>query len=922
MPIRITGLNSGLDTEAIISALVSSYNYKTNKYKKAQTKLSWKQDAWKTLNTKIYSLYSSVGSLKLSSAYNLKSTTVSDTTKATVTASNSAPSGTQSLNIISVAQAGYLTGGQLDSSTTTSTTLAELGYTGGDAKINVTKGDGTTTSVTVTQGTTVANFVAELKDAGVSASYDETNHRIFVSSKNTGKDNDFTLTGGNTDGVSALYKLGLNVGSKATDATYATYEKYYDADGNQLQQNVVDAIKKYQEAQKTYETDTAKNANLSASYGYASAYSAMMEALAKVPSADDAKKLQKLLGMTATQRVDSLMDADGNVYTEADKDSLGNTIYSYKDENGQVSYIRKMVTYSDTDGTIYTKNDDGTYTDGDGHVWSATGEKDDDGNTKYSYTAEDGTVKTAVIKENTDYYNVTATETGTGRMKYTDTNGVTYTPNDDNTFAGSDGNTYKLSDDGTTFTQVDSNGNAVSGGKTATVDTSKTEEIKKTEYHQVAQNSDIKRATDVLSDIKGAEANKDILTDDFISELTSNIEKVNTFEQAEDTLDSTDASSRASIMSAVKDAYASNGTTGVTELTNTYAAQITANKAEMDTAQATMNDNKVLSKLASIDTSTTEGVEEYNKALTEFVSEVQNVHEITKAGSAQYNTDAKKIDGTDSEITLNGITYTSSLNTYSINGLSITALQATGAGDTNAISITTSTDTQGIYDKIKDFLTQYNSLINEITSLYNADSAKGYDPLTDEEKDAMSDTEVEKWEQKIKDSLLRRDDSLEAVMNAMTSSMSKGVEVNGKTYYLSNFGIKTLGYLNAPENQQNAYHIDGDSDDTATSGNTDKLMSMITSDPDTVVAFMQQLTGNLYDAIGDKMKSSSVSSIYKVYNDKEMASEYSDYTDLIKKWEQKLQDQEDYYYNKFSAMETALSKLNSQTSSLSNLFGG
>ena len=57
------------------------------------------------------------------------------------------------------------------------------------------------------------------------------------------------------------------------------------------------------------------------------------------------------------------------------------------------------------------------------------------------------------------------------------------------------------------------------------------------------------------------------------------------------------------------------------------------------------------------------------------------------------------------------------------------------------------------------------------------------------------------------------------------------------------------------------------------------------------------------------------------YNDKEMASEYSDYTDLIKKWEEKLQDKEDYYYKKFSSMETALSKLNSQTSSLSGLFG-
>ena len=69
------------------------------------------------------------------------------------------------------------------------------------------------------------------------------------------------------------------------------------------------------------------------------------------------------------------------------------------------------------------------------------------------------------------------------------------------------------------------------------------------------------------------------------------------------------------------------------------------------------------------------------------------------------------------------------------------------------------------------------------------------------------------------------------------------------------------------------------------------------------------------------MKSSTLSSIYTVYNDKEMASEYSDYTDLITKWEEKLQDKEDYYYSKFSAMETALAKLNSSSSSLSSLLG-
>lgn len=419
MPIRITGLTSGLDTEAIISALVSSYNYKTNKYKKAQTKLSWKQDAWKTLNTKIYSLYSSVGSMKLSTAYNLKSTTVSDSTKATVKAGNNAPTGTQQLNIIKVAQAGYLTGAQLSSKTTTSTTLAELGYTGGDAKINLTKGDGTTKEITLTQGSTVGDVIASLKDAGVSANYDATNHRIFISSKDTGKDNDFTLTGANTEGARALYQMGLAVGSDATNATYKSYTQYYDADETQLKSKVTTAIKDYKDAKTAYEKASAQNANLTSAYGYATAYTEMMDALENSGlSDDDQKKLKTLLGMSATQRVNSVMDAAGNVYTEAGKDADGNTIYAY-DNNGTKQYIQKVVTYQGSDNLTYKANDDGTYTDKDGHVWTATGDKDDDGNAKYSYTSDDGTTTTISIKENVAYYNATGTSHKIGD-KYTD----------------------------------------------------------------------------------------------------------------------------------------------------------------------------------------------------------------------------------------------------------------------------------------------------------------------------------------------------------------------------------------------------------------------------------------------------------------------------------------------------------------------
>lgn len=902
MPIRITGLNSGLDTEAIISALVSSYNYKTDKYKKAQTKLSWKQDAWKSLNTKIYSLYNNVGNLRFSTSYNLKSTTCSDSTKATVTAGSSAPNGTQRLNITQIAQAGYLTGGKLASGTGTGTTLAELGYTGGDGKITVTKGDGTTTDIEVAQGTTVGSFITSLKNAGLSANYDSTNNRIYVSSKETGTANDFTLTGANVDGANALYALGLNVGSDATSATYTSYTKYYDADTDTIKTNVTNGVNAYKAALDAYKTASAQNANLSAAYGYASAYSAMMDTLSKVTDESDRNNLRTLLGMTATQRVNSVMDADGNVYTKSGTDDKGNTIYSYG-EGADKKYIKSVVTYTGSDNKTYTLNANKTYTDEDGNVWKASKEKDNDGNTYYTHTLEDGTVEKITISAETSYYSVNASTERTTTYTVGD---VTYTSNADGTYTGSDGKTYEFGENGTSLVCKDD-----SSIPAVDLTDAEMKETTKTVYGNDAELSGVARSADVLSEIK--EKEKDVLTDDAVKELTSNISTVNTFETTTDTLAENDDYSRAKIADAIQKAYASGGAKAVTAEVNKYADIIATNKDVMEANQKTMDEHSALAKIATMEDGT-------DAAIEAFVTQVQETHNITE--NQKFSEGAKKIDGQDAKIKLNGIEYQNATNSFSINGLNIVAQAETGPNDEDAITITTQTDVQGIYDKVKDFLTQYNALINEITSLYNAESAKGYEPLTDDEKDAMSDTEIEKWEEKIKSALLRRDDSLESIMNAMTSSMSKGVKIGDKTYYLSNFGINTLGYLNAPANEQNAYHINGDEDDSATAGKEDKLMAAIVADPDTVIEFMQKLSTNLYNAVGDKMKATTLSSSYTVYNDKEMASEYSDYTDLIKKWEEKLQEKEDYYYNKFSSMETALSKLNSQSSSLSGLLGG
>lgn len=937
MPIRITGLNSGLDTEAIISALVSSYNYKTQKYKKAQTKLSWKQDAWKTLNAKIYSLYTGLDEMRFSKNFNMKRTTVSDSTKVSVTASSSAPNGTQKLNVIKMAQAGYLTGGKLADNTSEATTLAELGYTGGNGTINLTKGDGTTAKIEITQGTTVKSFLTSLKEAGVTANYDNVNKRIYVSSEKSGVDNDFTLTGADVDGANALFAMGLSVNSSATQATYESYAKYnyvdYDktkGDVADILQNVKGALDAYRAAQEAYKKASAQNANMSAAYGYATAYAAMKDALAGSGlSAADQEKLQTLLGMSATDRVNSVMDASGNVYSQVKTDS--DLYTTYKDENG--NYIQRVITNQGSDGNTYTLNNDGNYVDASGNVYTATGVTAADGSLEYKTTLPDGTDVTVNFddkNQTTTFYEATKSEVGTGFYEYTDSDKVTYTPNDTGTYVGSDGKNYILY--GTTMMEVDAQGNQVTGGRTATVGAGA--EIMKDVYTRGAARSDVKISTEVLEDLKTGNAS---LTDEFLSGLTGNVIAVKTYEEGADILDdgdpatSPEAYSREDIIADVKSAYAtgtyvdangvtqnlgSSGAAGVTALTNTYAAEIKNNNAVMEDAQETMEEHSVLASIAA----TKAGSAEETTALNDFVTQVQNAKNILN--TANYNSDAKKVDGQDALIKVNDIVYEGSSNAFSINGLNINLQGVTGDGEENAITITTQTDTQGIYDKIKDFLTQYNSLINEMNALYNADTAKGYEPLSDEERSAMSESEIEKWEAKIKDSLLRRDDTLSSVISTMTTAMSQGYEVNGKKMYLSSFGIKTLGYFIAPENQHNAYHIDGDEDDASVKGNEDKLMTAITQDPDAVINFFQQLSQGLYDEVGKKMRATTLSSSYTVYNDKEMASEYSDYTDVIKKWEEKLQAQEDYYYQKFSQMETALAKLNSQSSSLANLLGG
>lgn len=277
--------------------------------------------------------------------------------------------------------------------------------------------------------------------------------------------------------------------------------------------------------------------------------------------------------------------------------------------------------------------------------------------------------------------------------------------------------------------------------------------------------------------------------------------------------------------------------------------------------------------------------------------------------------DSKKIGAAQAKLEINGVTFESNTNTFTING----STYQINAETSENISIATSDDTSGIYNMIKDLLTQYNKTLTEMSKAYNAESTT-YEPLTDEEKEVLSDKQIEDWEKKVKDSILRKDSSLNDVMNAMKEAMFTSIEIDGEQYSLSSFGISTLGYYSADENERYTYHIDGDKDDEHTSGNTDKLAAAIAEDPDKVARFFSKLSQTLYEKLDAQMKSTDYSSAYKVYDDKRMKTEYDDYTKKISELEKKLQDAEDRYYKKFSAMETMLSSINSKGDALSSLF--
>ncbi|OOC63751.1 flagellar filament capping protein FliD [Paenibacillus ihbetae] len=271
-----------------------------------------------------------------------------------------------------------------------------------------------------------------------------------------------------------------------------------------------------------------------------------------------------------------------------------------------------------------------------------------------------------------------------------------------------------------------------------------------------------------------------------------------------------------------------------------------------------------------------------------------------------------KDEGEDAIYSVNGVTLNSSTNSVLINGNQVT-LNGIGQATIGAV-----TDRSGIVDKIKSFVEQYNALIDTFSTAITTRKNRDYAPLTDEEKEAMTEKQIEQWEKKAREGTLYNDSILRDSLSSMRISLNTPLNVDsGQISMLSQIGIT----VKSSYTENGKLEIDEAKLNDAINNQFDQVKQLfVTGSSKSEVNGKSNLgigdrlyniLNNQIDAIKDKIGSSG---IVTTIDDSIMGKELKELNTQEAIWKSKLLDIEDRYYKQFAAMERALQKLNSQSS--------
>ncbi len=279
--------------------------------------------------------------------------------------------------------------------------------------------------------------------------------------------------------------------------------------------------------------------------------------------------------------------------------------------------------------------------------------------------------------------------------------------------------------------------------------------------------------------------------------------------------------------------------------------------------------------------------------------------------------------GNDAKVVINGIESDRSSNSFTQDGVTYTLLQQT----TSAVTIMNNSDTDAVINKIKEFVGIYNEAITLIQKLTDEKIARGYDPLTSDQKKEMSEDDIKKWEVMAKRGLLRNDSLLEPFARTMRSFLSQPIPVGGTTKLSPmDIGLGTTAYAgNAKDFSASGGKIVLDEEKLrkaieANPGQVETMFTLASSNGGEEGLF-QKMYKKLNTTIGEITKKSG--SIGGSYNDisSELGKQSSEMELEIKRLEDKLIKKEDNYYKQFAAMEKAMAYSNSQLNFLMQNMG-
>lgn len=280
--------------------------------------------------------------------------------------------------------------------------------------------------------------------------------------------------------------------------------------------------------------------------------------------------------------------------------------------------------------------------------------------------------------------------------------------------------------------------------------------------------------------------------------------------------------------------------------------------------------------------------------------------------------------GRNAILTYNGLEIERSSNTFTINGAKLTLKKTMEAGDA-AVTFASTPDVDAIYDTIKKFVDSYNGLIANISEKTSEKKNKDYAPLTDAQKEALSEDEIKRWEDLAKKGTLRKDSTLSSLLTKMRTSIYPSVSSNTTFKSMDKIGISTTS------NYREGGKLEIDEE---------KLRAAIEKDPSGIYnLFMvnvektvdgkqvtdleksgiaRRLRADLKTAMTDiSTKAGKSSSVNNTFT---LGKLLDDYEDKISAFEEKMKNLESRYYKQFTAMEKAINQANSQSASLSSFF--